>query len=422
MLGILLFCFVIFMLIGMPIAFAMGLSAFLALLAGDIPLVLVAQRLITSIDSSTLMAVPLFILAGELMNTGGITRRIIRFSNVLVRHIKGGLSHVTVVTSMVFASISGSSTAAAAAVGSVLIPAMRKEGYGDDVSASVTASASTMGPIIPPSITMIIYASITNLSIVKLFLAGVIPGILIGLSLLIVNYIYAVKRNYPRQKRADLHEAWSAFKGAFWALIAPFIIIIGITSGAFTPTEAGAVAVFYALLLGIFHRETTLKNFWVTLLNTGRKTATILIIIACASAFGWILTVEQLPVVLVDFLTSITQNPRISILLIIILLLFIGMFLEGLTAIMILVPVLAPLAATYGFDPIHFALIFLITIGIGGVTPPVGVLTFIACGVGNVPLKNLGRTIWIYVLAMLAVVLLVTYFPPLITYLPSLPK
>ena len=420
MLAILLISFLLFMFIGMPIAFAMGLSSLLALLTGDIPLVVIPQRLITSIDSFTLLAVPLFILAGELMNTGGITRRIIRFSNVLVGHIKGGLSHVNVITSMIFAGISGSSTADAAGVGAVLIPAMREEGYDDDVSASVTAASSTIGPIIPPSITMIIYASMTNLSIAKLFLAGVVPGVLIGVSHLTVNYVYAVKRNYPQEKRATLHEAWQAFRGAFWALVAPVIIIGGITSGIFTPTEAGTVTVFYALLLGIFHREITVRKIWDTLIVTGKKTATILIIIASASAFGWILTVEQLPFVLVNFLTSITQNPQISFFLIIMLLLFVGMFLEGLAAITILVPVLAPLASTYGYDPIHFALVFLITIGIGGITPPVGVLTFIACGVGDIPLKKLGLTIWVYAFAMFVVVLTVTYFPTLITYLPSL--
>jgi len=420
MLIILFISFGALIVLGLPIGFAMGISSLFALLsAPSVPLLIIPQRILIALDSFPLLAVPLFILTGELMNTGGITRRIIDLANTLVGHFRGGLSHVNVLASMLFAGVSGSATADAAGIGAVLIPAMIKEGYDEDLSISVTAASATIGPIIPPSVTMVIYSSITGLSIGKLFLAGVIPGILFGLSQIIVGYGYAVRRNYPRSRRVPLRTVWDKFRLAFFPLLTPVIILWGIVGGVFTATEAGSVAVFYALILSLVYREISIRTLYRALLRTGCNTAMVLIIIGCASIFGWILATEQLPMVVVGLLTSLTSNPTLIILLIIAALLVIGTVVEGLAALIILVPVLTPLAATFGYDPIHFALVIVLLLSIGSITPPVGILLFVTCGVAGLPLKVVGATIWVFVLGMIGIVLLVTFFPPLATYLPN---
>ena len=421
MLTTLLISFGLLVLLGIPIGFAMGISSLIALLiSGSIPLLIIPQRITVALDSFPLLAVPLFILTGELMNTGGITRRIIDFANALVGHLRGGLSHVNVLASMLFAGVSGSATADAAGIGAVLIPSMTKEGYDTDLAISVTAASATIGPIIPPSVTMVIYSSITGLSIGKLFLAGIIPGILFGLSQMAVGYIYSVRRKYPTKPKTPFRELLLALRRAFFPMLAPVIILWGIVGGVFTATEAGAVAVLYALILGFVYREITLKQLYTLLLRTGQSTAVVLIIIACANSFGWILATQQLPMVVVNMLTSFSSNPTVIFLLIIAALLLIGTVVEGLAALIILVPVLTPLAATYGYDPIHFALIVVLLLAIGTITPPVGILLFVTCGVARQPLKAVGSIIWVFVAGMICIVLLVTFFPPLATYLPEL--
>jgi tripartite ATP-independent transporter DctM subunit len=421
MLWELLISFAVFLLLGVPVAFAMGLSALTALLlAGQISLMLIPQRLVVALDSFSLMAVPLFILAGQLMNTGGITVRIIRFSEILVGHIRGGLSHVNVMASMIFSGVSGSATADAAGIGAVLIPSMVKKGYDEDWAVSITASSSTIGPIIPPSILMVIYGSMTRLSIGKLFLSGLIPGLLVGLSLMVMGYILAVRRKQSSQPRSSLAEAWRAFKDAFLPLLAPVIILVGITGGIFTATEAGVIAAVYALFLGVLYKEITLANLGKTLLTAAYNTTVILLIIACASSFGWILAREQFPMLMVNLLTTLSADPTVALILIIILMLIVGLFIEGLAALMIFVPVLVPVAQSFGFDPIFFALIMVLCIQIGAVTPPVGMLLFVSCSAGGVPLKRVGNLIWFFILGLLGVLALVVIFPALVTYLPGL--
>jgi tripartite ATP-independent transporter DctM subunit len=419
MIPILLAVFAASMATGMPIAFTMGFSALAALaLGGNIPLTVVPQRIVVALDSFALMAVPLFILAGQLMNYGGITKRIIGFSNALVGHIRGGLSHVNVVASMIFAGVSGSSTADAAGIGSVLVPAMIKEGYDEDWAIDITAASSTIGPIIPPSILMVIYGSITQLSIGRLFLAGLIPGVAIGLALILVGYVLAVARHQQKRRRSSYRELWTTFVDAIPALMAPFIILFGITSGVFTATEAGVVAALYALAIGVYYREITWHNLYETLLKVAKNTTVVLFIIACASSFGWILAREQLPQIITATLISITQEPTILLLLIILVILLIGLFVEGLAAMMIFVPILVPVANSIGYDPMHFAIIMIICIQIGAITPPVGMLLFVTCSASGLSMGKVGSLIWLFVGGLLTVLLLIVFIPEIATFLP----
>jgi len=408
------------MVIGLPIVFAMILSS-LSVLTISSPsfLFVIPQRLLFSLDSYSLLAVPLFLLAGEVMNIGGITRRIIVFADSLVGHIKGGMCHVNIVISMVFAGVSGSSTADAAAVSSVMVPAMLEQGYDEDIAVSVTAASSTIGPIIPPSIPLIIYSSITGLSIGRLFLAGIIPGILFGLSMMVVSYIYAIKRGYPSGRRRTLKEISKNLVSVLPALAAPLVILIGIVGGIFTATEAGGVAVLYSLIVGLFYGELSLEKLRQVLIKTGKNTAIILIIIAASSVLGWILAVNQFPVMLTDFLTGISSNAHVIVFIIIAILLIVGLFIEGLAAMTILVPVLAPIIVLLGYDPIQFAMVFLLCMSIGAITPPVGLLLFVTCGVTNIPLKNVKHTIWVFALGMLVITIMIALFPPLSTFVPT---
>ena len=407
-------------LIGAPLAFAMGISATLGIAVHDfLPFEIVAQRTLNALDKFPFLAVPMFILAGELMNTSGITARIIRFCMALVGHMRGGLGLVNVLASMFFAGISGSATADAAGLGKVLIPAMIKEGFDDDYSVAVTAASSTVGPIIPPSVLMIVYASMTNLSIGRLFLAGLIPGLLMGFSLLILAYVYAVRRNYPRQEWKGFRELFQAFRVAILPLIAPVIIVVGIVGGVFTATEAGTVVVFYALILGFYYGELNRRTLYQAMVRAVESTTVILFIIASASILGWLLAMGQFPAALVSMLTGLTSNVHVLLLLIIIALLILGLVVDGMAMLVILVPVMAPVAAALGIDPIHFATLMVVCVMIGGITPPVGLLLYIACQVGDVPLVRTTRTIWVFVLSLLAVVLLIAYFPPLTTWLPN---
>ena len=420
MITILLISFVILLVLGVPIAFAAGVSSILAILfASDLPTILVVQRIYNNLDSFPLMAVPLFILTGQLMNTGGITRRIIDFAKIFVGNIRGGLSHVNVIASMVFAGISGSATADTAGIGAILIPSMIDEGYEEDWAVGITAASSTVGPIIPPSVLMIVYAAITQLSVGRLFLAGLFPGVLIGLSLLVVGYILAVRRHRKQSDykltRADMLHSLSA---SWPTLLAPLIIIGGVTLGIFTATEAGAVAALYALILGVVYRELTFKGFLKTLLETAKHTTIVLFLIACAATFGWVLAHQNVPQNLMGFITSLTSNNGLILLMIMILVLITGTFVDGMAIILVFAPVLFPLTTSLGFDPYHFAAVFIVAVMIGGITPPVGILLYISCSVGNVSIRKTTPLIWVFILTMIITLMLVAYIPILSTYLP----
>jgi tripartite ATP-independent transporter DctM subunit len=360
-------------------------------------------------------------LAGVIMERGGISERLIRFSSALIGHIRGGLGNVTVLTSMAFAGISGSASADTSAVGSVLIPSMIKKGYPKGYAAALTACAGSLGPIIPPSIIMIIYGSLTGLSIGKLFLAGAIPGILIGLGLMIINYMSAKKLGLEKSERASLKEVWKSFISAFWALMAPVIIIGGIVSGLFTATESGVIAVVYCLIISMFvYKEMRFIDLGEILTKALNTTVMVMFIAATASAFGWILANEQFPIKVATMLGDFTTNKYIVILVIIVFLLFIGCFLETIAAAIIFVPVLSVLASDFGFDPIQFATVVAICLIIGGITPPIGVLLFITNGIAKANINESIRYLWPFFGMIVFIILLVAYIPFLSTFLPGL--
>jgi len=406
--------------LGFPVAICLGMTSIVALIAADVPLSLMAQRMFTGIDSFPLMAVPFFVLAGELMNRGGTTWRLINFANVLVGRIRGGLAHSNIVASMFFGGISGSAVADASAMGTVLVPGMVQAGYDKGFSAAVTAASSTVGPIIPPSIFMVIMGVTTGLSIGGLFAAGIIPGLLLGFSMMGLSYYMAIKRNYPRvEEPFTLHNLYVNFKAAGPALLAPLIILGGILGGIFTPTEAAAVAVLYALFLGIFvYKELTLKQLGAVFVDSAVTTAVLLLIIGMANIFAWVLTAEQVPQRIADSMLSLSDNPYVILMLINIFLIFIGMFLEGGAAIIILAPTLLSVATGVGIDPLHFGFVMVLNIVVGLLTPPLGVCLFVVSGVTGLPLSTVTRSIMPFLALEFAALLLVTYVPWIILVIP----
>ncbi len=408
--------------IGVPISISMGLAGFSTiLLRGDIPIEVTAQRLVTGVDSFPLLAVPFFILAGSLMNTGGVTERLVRLANTLVGHLTGGLGHVVVVTNMIMAGMSGSAVADAAGTGSVLIPAMTRSGFAPSFSAAVTASASTIGPIIPPSIPFVIYGVMASVSIGRLFLGGAIPGVLMGLYLMAVVYVVSKKRGYAKGEKAACGTVVTAFKEGLPALMLPVIILWGIVGGVVTPTEAAVLAVLYALLLGtVVYRELTFSSLVRVFGEAALTTGAIMFIVAGASLLAWILTREQAGPTLVKAVTSITTDPRLVLLIINIILLILGCFLETLSIMIILVPVLMPLVKTLGIDPVHFGVVFTLNLMIGLITPPVGMSMFISCSIAKIKVVDFAREIPIFVGALVAVLLIITYIPDVVLFLPNL--
>ena len=413
--------FLICMVLGVPIAFCLGITAAVSLISLDMPLRVVAQRIFTGMDSFPLMAVPFFVLAGDLMNYGGTTIRLVRFSNALVGWIRGGLAHTNIVASMFLAGISGSAVADASAIGGILIPGMTKEGYDVEFSAAVTASASTMGPIIPPSILMVIYGVTTGVSIGALFAAGFIPGVLIGFSLMAVAYFIARKRNYPKLPMISLSGFFIALKKATFALIAPIIILGGILLGVFTPTEAAAVAVAYAFFVGVFvFRELRLANIPGILVQSGITTSVLLLVIGTANVLAWVLSAEQIPQKIAEAMLGISNNPYWILLLINLFLLVVGMFMESGAAIIILAPVLSQVAQTVGLNPLHFGFVMVLNLVLGLLTPPLGVCLFVACSIARIPLTALVKAIFPFLMVEVVVLFLVSYFPWLALWIPKL--
>lgn len=403
-----------------PIAFALGISSLIYLIAMDIPLTIIPQRMFGGINSFVLLCVPGFILAGNLMNAGGITDRIIAFANSVMGHIRGGLGLANVGSSMGFAGISGTAIADTASIGAVMIPAMKKEGYDPAFSVAVTASSSTVGPIIPPSLPMIIIGTLATVSIADLFLAGAIPGILLGVGLMIATYLISVKRNYPKGERKSFKVIIKSFFGAFWALMMAVIILFGILSGYFTATEASIVAVIYALFVGLFvYKDLKIKRIPKIFLDSMVTTAGIMLLVGFANLFAWILVREQIPQMVANSILSISDNPIVIILLINLLLLFVGMFLETIAALVILFPVLLPVAMHIGMDPVHFGVLMVLNLVIGLCTPPVGVCLFVASGIGKVPIGQSSRALLPFLLVSFIVLMLVSFVPEITLFLPN---
>lgn len=413
--------FILLIFLGVPIAFSLGLSSVIYLIVADIPLTILPQRMFGGLNSFVLLCIPGFILAGNLMNAGGITDRIIGFADNLLGRVRGGLGLANIGASMGFAGISGTALADTASIGSIMIPAMKKQGYGAGFSVAVTASSSTIGAIIPPSLPMIIVGTLASLSIGDLFLAGALPGILLGLGLMIPTYIISVKRNYPKGEKKSFKEVWTSFTGAFWALLMTVIILWGILGGFFTPTEAAIVAVIYALIIGIFvYKELPIKKIPEIMLSTMTSTAAIMLLVGFANLFGWIMVAERIPQMVADVILGISTNSVVVILLIILLLLFVGTFMETIAGLVILFPVLLPVAMEVGMDPIQFGVTMVLAMIIGVVTPPVGVCLFVASQIGNVSMGKATRELLPFLGVSLVVLLMVAFIPQLTLFLPSL--
>jgi len=416
--------FLVLVLIGMPVGFVLGVTGLFSMLKMGLGSVLqlVPQRYFAGVDMFTLMAMPFFILAGEIMNKTGITTRLVKFSNVLVGHLQGGLAHANILASVFFAGITGAAVSDTAAIGSMLIPAMTEEGYDKDFSAAVTASSSIIGPTIPPSNIMVIYGAFMQVSIAGLFLAGVLPGLLIAAVLMVMTARISKKRGYPvGERRATLKEILVAFKESFVALLMPVIILGGILSGVFTPTEAAAVAVAYSMFIGFFvFRSLSVKDLWPIFLKMARTTGVVFLVIAAASILGWVLTMEQIPEKVATLMLSISTNKWIIMGMILVLLLFVGMFMDIAAALIILGPILHPLAVDIGFDPLHFGIIMVLALNIALMTPPVGACLFVACGISRLTIEQLSREIFPFIIMVVIALLIVTFIPGISLFLPRL--
>ena len=413
---------VFFFIMNVPIAIAIGASTLTALLcASPFPPLVIFQKMFTAMDSFPLMAIPFFILAGALMETGGISRRLIHLANTFVGHFAGGLAFVAIIASMFFGAISGAAAACVAAIGSVLIPEMVSRGYGKPYTAAVQATAGTLGVMIPPSIPMIIYGVMTGVSVGALFMGGVLPGVLVGLSLMFVAWLIASRRGYRGERRYSWPERGAAFLDAFWALLMPAIILGGIYGGVFTPTEAAVVAVVYGLFVGLFiYRELRVAQLKSIFVNTAVGTAIILFIIGTSSAFSWVITSRRVPQMVAEGMLTLSSSPVVILLLINLLLLFIGTFMETVASIIILVPVLMPVLQTIGVDPLHFGIVIVVNLAIGMVTPPLGVCLFVSCGIAKISLEDISRAAVPFILVMILDILLLSYLPFLSTALPRL--
>ncbi len=407
---------------GMPVAFAMGVGSVAVLLVlGEVPLILIPNRLLAGVDSFLLLAVPFFLMAGSLMNTGGITRRLIDFAGTLVGHIRGGLSHVTVVTNMIMAGMSGSATADAAGTGAFLIPAMEQGGYPRAYAAVVTGAASTIGPIIPPSVPFVVFGAMAGVSVGRLFLGGAIPGILMGIYLMTACYLVAKRRDYGRARRATWPEVWTSFRRASLALLMPVIILGGILSGLFTPTEAAVVAAVYALLLGMFvYREIGLKDLPQLLLEVGINTAVVMFIVSTSTTIAWILAREQAGQALTQMALRVSDQPWVILLLVNLVILILGCFLELFVIMVIMVPVLMPLITTLGVDPVHFGVFFTLNLMIGLLTPPVGMVMYVVCAISRISIGEFARELPPFLVALVLALVCVTYLPGLVLWLPNL--
>jgi C4-dicarboxylate transporter, DctM subunit len=421
MIGLLFLVFFVLLFLRFPIAFALGLSTLAYILLAGYPLITIPLKMYSGIDVFVLLSIPGFILAGNLMNSCGMTDRIIRFSNNILGHIRGGLALANIGASMVFSGISGTAISDTASIGSVMIPAMKKEGYEADFSCAVTASSSTIGPIIPPSLPMIIAGSLTGLSIGKLFLAGAIPGLLLAFGFMVVSFTISKRKNHPKQPKATWKQRGASFVHAFWALLMTFLILFGIVGGVFTPTEASVVAVLYALFIGTaFYRTLDLKKIYHVMTNSAGTTASLMLLVGFANLFGWILVSEQVPQNLAELLLTITQNKFLLLLLINILLIIVGTFMETIAALLIVYPILLKVAVSAGIDPIQFSVIAVLNLIIGLNTPPVGVCLFVASGIGKVSLEKVAVAVLPFLLVSLIVLMLVSYIPAISLFLPGL--
>lgn len=413
--------FILF-LIGIPICFSLGLVSVFGMVQGATPMIVVIQRLFTGADSTALIAIPLFILAGGLMVQGGISNRIVSFADALIGHFPSGLALVSILACMFFAAITGSAIAATAAIGGIMIPIMREKNYEDTFSAPLIACGGSIGSIIPPSIPLLLYGTMANVSVGKLFIGGFIPGIIMGVGLMFYSYMVGKKRRYVgREKRASREEILKTGKDALLALIMPIIIIGGILSGIFTATESGAIACAYAIIIGGFvYKELKWKNMFSLLVDCAKSTGQVLVVVACASLFTWVITVAQVPQTVSALLSESIHSSVLLLLIINIILLIAGTFIDTTSALVIFTPLFLPLVQAMGIDLIHFGLVMAVNLTIGMCTPPLGVCLFVSGSIAKVSLKDQMRDLVPMLGVLLVVLMIITYIPQTVTFLPEL--
>ncbi len=414
--------FIVTLLIGVPIAFTLGWSALVFALTkgGGISLAIPLQ-MYSGVDKFVFMAIPLFMLAGELMNRTGLTERLINFTQILVGWIQGGLAHVNIIASMLFAGISGSAVADTAALGSILIPAMKEQGYKTDFSAAVTVASSTIGPIIPPSIPMIIYSmAVGGISIAGLFLAGVVPGVLIGVGMMIIAYVQAVRNKFPKHpKEISVKKFLFAFFNVLPALFMPLLIVGGVVGGVFTATESAGIAVLYALLIGIFvTRRLRWKDLWEALLRSAKVSSMIFLVISTASVLAWMLIEIQVPQMVSARIKALSSSPLVFLILLNLFLLIVGCIIEPSSAMVMLMPILSPIAASFGIHPLHLGIVVVMNLVIGLITPPVGTCLFVVCAISKLSIQKVVRAVWPYLIWQISVLLMITYVPKMALIIP----
>lgn len=412
--------FLVLLFLRVPIAFCMGFSSLAYLLYSGMPVTVLSQRLAAGLNSFPLLAVPLYIFVGQMMNSATMSQRIFDFCAALSGHIRGGLAHVNILNSMIFAGISGTAVADAASLGGLEIKIMREQGYDPAFSAAVTAASATIGPIIPPSVVMIIYGVMAEVSVGRLFMGGFIPGILMGLMMMALVYIMSYRIHMPTSPRAPFRKIWATFKSAFLTLLLPVIISLGIAVGVTTPTEAGAIAVVYSIVLGISYGEITMKNLPSIFSECMIITCNVMFVVANATLFAWLLVTQNIPNMASDLILSITQDPWWALVLINIVVLIMGMFLDTMAILIIVTPVFVPLVSSLGIDLVHFGILLALNLMIGGITPPLGILCYIVSDVGKVPIEKVFRATMVFLIPLLACLFLITYFPSLVTFLPNL--
>ena len=414
--------FVFLLLVGAPIGVALGLSAATVIYTIiKIPLIVVPQRMFTAIDSFSFMAIPFFMLAGSFMASGGVTKRLVGFANSLVGFIRGGLALVVAVTGMFFAAISGSSAATTAALGSTLLDEMEKTGYEREFAAAIIAAGGTTGIVIPPSITLVVFGVTAGVSIGDLFLGGFAPGIIMGVSMCILSYFLCKKKGIKAQGKFSFINVLKSFGDSFLALMMPVIILGGIYGGIFTPTEAAAVAAVYGLIIGAFvYKELSSEFIYSAILRATINTTVIMFIVGGANLFGWILTNAQVPHKVAAFMSSISNNPIVFLMLVNVLLLFVGTLINASAAVVILVPILFPVAISYGIDPIFFGVLMIVNLAIGCITPPVGLDLFVVSGITKLPMEKITKAISPYLAVLIIDLVIITYFPQIILFIPHL--
>jgi C4-dicarboxylate transporter DctM subunit len=415
--------FLVLIVIGAPIVFALGISAAVTILSLDVPVSIISQRIYAGLDSFTIMAIPFFVLAGVIMERGGIARRIVDFSIALVGWITGSLLLVACVTGIGMAAVSGSGAASTAAISSTMLGAMRDRGYNVDFSAGLIAAAGTLGPVIPPSIMMIVLATSTNISIGRAFLGGIVPGLLMAVAILVSGYIYARRGGsaYRETQSFSLRTLGRTFVVAIPALAVPGIVVGGIIAGLFTPTEAAAVAVVCGLVISVYvYREVKIHDVPGMILSAASLSAAIMMVIATASVFSWLIASQNVPAAVGDLMHGATSSPLVFLLLMGVLLLLIGMFMEGISAIMVLAPVLLPIAVSFGVDPLHFGVLMVMNLSLGMITPPYGITLYVASSIANRSVLQVSRQLGLPLLTLAGILLLTTCVPALVTALPDL--